>query len=106
VQQPFGQEFALQAHVPCVVSHVPAAHATQAAPPVPHCEADCDESGTQVLPLQQPLGHDVASHTHWPVFLSQSCPDAHARQAAPPVPQEPLDSDAYDSQVPLAVQQP
>jgi hypothetical protein len=33
-------------------------------------------------------------------------PDPHAVQAAPPVPQEPLDSAAYGSHVPALVQQP
>jgi hypothetical protein len=57
-----------------------------------------------VLPLQQPLGHDVASHTHCPPPL-QPCPDAHAAQAAPPLPHELLDSLLSDSQLP-PLQQP
>ena len=51
-------------------------------------------------PLQQPLGHEVASQTHFPVAL-HSWPDAHAAQLAPPVPQDDGDSEAYASQVPL-----
>ncbi len=56
-------------------------------------------------PLQQPLGHEIASQTHRPLPL-HSCPAAHAPHAAPPVPQELLDSDTYGSLVPLPVQQP
>jgi hypothetical protein len=38
-----------------------------------------------VLPLQQPFGHEVASHTHAPA-LEQRCPLVQAPQAAPPLP--------------------
>ncbi len=58
-----------------------------------------------VLPLQQPVGHDVASHTHWPLPL-HSWPDAQAPHATPPVPHDPLDSPANSSHVPDAVQHP
>jgi len=41
-----------------------------------------------VLLLQQPPGHDVASHTHWPLAL-QACPGiAQVAQVAPLVPQD------------------
>ena len=61
-----------------------------------------------MLPLQQPFGQDVASQTHWPLFLLHSWVAAQGAQVAPDTPQEPLDSDAYASHVPLAppVQQP
>jgi hypothetical protein len=59
-----------------------------------------------VLPLQHPLGHEVASHTHAPVVLLHSCPSEHAAQLPPAVPHEVFDSDPYGSQAPLAVQQP
>jgi hypothetical protein len=59
-----------------------------------------------VLPLQHPLGHDVASQTHCPVAVLHSWPEGQPAQVAPPVPQEVLDSDAYASQVPAAVQHP
>ncbi len=59
-----------------------------------------------MLPLQQPLGHEVASHTHWPVVLLHSWPEPQAAHAAPPVPQEALVSDAYASHAPVEVQQP
>jgi hypothetical protein len=37
-----------------------------------------------VLPLQQPLGHDVASHTQ--PLPSHRCPLLHTEQLPPPVP--------------------
>ena len=46
------------------------------------------------LPLQQPLGHEVASQTHCPVLALHSCPAEQALQVAPPVPHEPLVSEA------------
>jgi hypothetical protein len=46
-----------------------------------------------VLPLQQPLGQELALHTHWPVPLQVS-PDGHAAQLAPSVPQDVYDCDA------------
>jgi hypothetical protein len=54
-----------------------------------------------VLPLQQPVGQDAASHTHCPPAL-QACPAAHPPQLAPPVPHEEEDCDPYASQVPDA----
>jgi hypothetical protein len=60
----------------------PVAHDAQTPPPVPHAE---DSSVvTHVVPLQQPLGHDVGSHTH--ALPLQRCPVAHAMQTPPPVP--------------------
>ena len=35
-----------------------------APPPVPQAESD---GVVQVVPLQQPVGHEVASHTHVPL---------------------------------------
>jgi len=46
------------------------------------------------LPLQQPFGHDVASHTQVPLVLLHSSPDVHAAQATPAAPHEPVDSEA------------
>jgi hypothetical protein len=43
------------------------------------------------LAVQQPFGHEVASHTHRPLPL-HSCPLGQAVQASPPAPQEALDS--------------
>ena len=43
VQQPLGHVVASHEHVPLEVSHSPFAHAAQAAPPVPHCDADSPE---------------------------------------------------------------
>jgi hypothetical protein len=47
-----------------------------------------------VLPLQQPVGHEVALHTHLPDVESHSSPVGQAAQAAPPEPHDMLDSDA------------
>jgi hypothetical protein len=58
-----------------------------------------------VLPLQQPVGQDVASQTHCPVLLLHSWPEAHAEQLAPPAPHKVFDSDPYGSHV-LPLQQP
>lgn len=55
-------------------------------------------------PLQQPLGHEVASQTHWPLLL-HSCPDEHAPHAAPPAAQDETDSLVSDSHV-VPSQQP
>jgi hypothetical protein len=59
-----------------------------------------------VLPLQHPAGQETASQTHWPVVMLHSCPAAHVPHAAPPVPHELADSDAYCWHAPAAVQQP
>ncbi len=89
LQQPVGQVLASHVQRPVAVSHRLLAHGAHAAPPAPHCEEDSDPYGTHVLPLQQPVGHEVASQTHWPALapvLLHSCPEAHGPQAAPPVP--------------------
>jgi len=50
LQQPLGQDVGLHRHCPLLVSHAtPAAHAAQAAPPMPHSFDDCE-----------------ACETHWP----------------------------------------
>ncbi len=72
-QQPFGQVCVLQP------VHTPSRHCCepgqlwQLAPPAPH--AAVEFPGRQVLPEQQPLGHDVASHTQVP--LTQRWPAPH-----------------------------
>ena len=58
-----------------------------------------------MLPLQQPLGHDAASHTHAPAAL-HAWPVVHAPQLAPPVPHEPFDCEPYASHTPPDVQHP
>jgi hypothetical protein len=98
-QQPLGHEAASQTQRPVDVSHSwPAPQDAQLAPAVPQDALDSDAHGTQVLPRQQPLGHDVASQTHCPLPL-QSWPDAHVRQAAPAAPHEALLSLASGSHV-------
>ena len=42
------------------------------------------------MPLQQPLGHELAVQPHAPA-LEQVCPVPQDLQAAPPVPQVELD---------------
>ncbi len=107
LQQPFGHEVALQTHWPVVVLHIwPVPHAAHATPPVPHDVFVSDAYGSQVLPLQQPFGHEVASQTHCPVFLLHSWPVAHAAHAAPAAPHDVFVSFASRSQVVLLVQQP
>jgi hypothetical protein len=56
--------------------HVPLA-------PPPHIDVVWLATGTQVVPLQQPVGHDVASHTQAPP--EQRCPVPHVTQVVPQV---------------------
>ncbi len=93
LQQPAGQVLASHEQVPVVLSHSPLAHEPHAAPPLPHCEAVCEEKATHALPLQQPLAHEVASHTHWPVLLLHSWPVAHEPHATPAAPHDVFDSE-------------
>jgi hypothetical protein len=80
-------------------------HALHAAPAVPHVDADSDAQGTHVPvgpPLQQPLGHELASHTQPCADWLHSRPWPHALQVAPAVPHDVPFCDAYGSQVPVA----
>jgi hypothetical protein len=64
-QQPLGHEAALHAQAAALLLHAwPVPHDPHAAPLVPHCIDVCDAYSTQVLPSQQPAGHDAASHKH------------------------------------------
>jgi hypothetical protein len=56
------------------------------APPVPHWLVVWEPYSTHVLPLQHPLGQELASHSHCPVVVLQYCPGTHALQVAPPEP--------------------
>jgi hypothetical protein len=47
-----------------------------------------------VLPLQQPVGHDAALQTHWPVAMLHCWPLTQAAHAAPAVPHALLVSEA------------
>jgi hypothetical protein len=84
LQQPPPHEFESHAHVPFVVSHAPAAHGLHALPAVPHWPPLSDAHGTHVVPpAQQPLAHELPSHTHCPVLVLHSWPvaqvtDVHA----------------------------
>ncbi len=112
LQQPLGQVLMSHSHVPKFGSQRPFVQDAQTWPPVPHWVGDSEEYGTHVPPrvaVQQPFGHEVPSQTHCPAsapIVLHSWPVPHAPHAPPPVPQEPLDSLAYASQVPLEVQHP
>jgi len=83
-------------------------HGEHVAPAVPHEVSPSDAHGSQVPfapPLQQPFGHEVASHTHWPLFLSHSRPLLQAAQVAPLAPQT-APSLVRGVHVPVVVQQP
>jgi len=56
------------------------------------------------LPLQHPLGHDAASHTHLPVAALHSWPEAQAKQLTPPLPQ--VVAVSVWTQCPVPSQQP
>jgi hypothetical protein len=62
-QQPFGQEVALQTHLP-EAQVVPFAQGAQVAPPVPQVPMLSALCMTQVVPLQQPPLHEPALQTH------------------------------------------
>jgi hypothetical protein len=55
--------------------------------------------------VQQPLGHVVESHTHWPEFWSHLWPLAHAAQALPAAPHAALLSEEYATHT-VPLQQP
>jgi hypothetical protein len=87
------------------VSHFwPDAQAAQSVPFAPQEPFDSLESDSHVPPdVQQPL-HDVPPHVHIPV--EHVPPEAQGAHAAPPVPHELLDCDAYGTHWPLALQHP
>lgn len=88
LQQPEGQDEALQTHVPPVLHVCPEAHPAHAAPLTPQVLL----LDVWHLPeLSQHPEHDVESHTHLPAVV-QCCPGEHAEHAAPPVPQVPATS--------------
>ncbi len=108
LQQPPGQVFESHEQVPLVLSQRPFVQLPQAAPPTPHCVLDCEAYGTQVLPLQQPFGHEVASHTHPEELLEHSSLVEQAPHTAPATPHDALVCEAYATHVPptVAVQHP
>jgi hypothetical protein len=55
--------------------------------------------------VQQPIGHEVALHTHCPDVVSHVCPDEQPTHATPLLPQDEIDSFASLSQL-EPVQQP
>ena len=104
LQQPVQEVVPPQEHTPAE-HESPDPQAAHATPLVPHWVADCEDCETHALPLQHPVGHEVASHTHLPVIVSHSCPVPHALQAAPPVPHDVFVSEANISQT-LPLQHP
>jgi hypothetical protein len=80
-QHPLAQllELQLAAHTPPL--HTPEAHTEQAAPPEPQLEVVLP--GSHVLPLQQPLEHEVALQTHAPA--THCCPLAQGPPIVPHV---------------------
>lgn len=94
-----------QVHEPLLQSGLGCEQGEQFAPPVPQDVADWPEYGTQTPPLQQPLGHEVASQTHCPVVLLHSWPVGHIAQVAPFEPHDVFDSPDSGSHV-LPLQQP
>jgi len=93
------------------VTHAPEVHtwpeaqAVQAAPALPHWDADCADCATHVLPLQQPDGQVVLlqGETHAPAV--QDWPAEQPLQVAPPLPHWETVWLAWATQV-LPLQQP
>jgi hypothetical protein len=103
LQQPLGQEVASQTHCPVALLHSwPAGHAVHVAPPAPHDVLDSPDSGSQVLPLQQPA-HAPPPQLHVP--LEHVSPVPQALHAAPPLPHWLADWLAKSTQV-LPLQHP
>jgi len=90
LQQPCPQELALQTQLPEEPSQVrPDGQALHIAPPLPQEPPDCVLYASQVPvdpPLQQPIEHDVESHTHFPVVVLHSRPVPQLTHALPPRP--------------------
>jgi hypothetical protein len=85
LQQPLGHDVESQVQTwVCELHSVPAPHATHLLPLVPQTLLLSLPHGTQVLPLQQPLGHDVESQTHDTPL--HSVPVGQLTHAAPEVP--------------------
>jgi len=61
--------------LPDLLHVLPLAQAPHAMPPVPHCVSLWVAYGTQVFPLQQPVGHDAGLQMHCPAL--QARPASH-----------------------------
>ncbi len=84
LQHPLGQEVLSQTHCPVVVLHSwPPLHFTHAPPPAPHALLFSLASGSQVVPLQQPL-HIDPPQLHTPFEHVWPCP--HGPHTPPAVP--------------------
>jgi hypothetical protein len=126
LQQPLGQELALQTHMPPTQAwpapqgpaephlQAPPVQLSPATPQSTHAPPTGPQAAVEIVvqlrPLQQPLGHDVASHTQmpplhrWPVAHCGPLPQAHMPfvhwlattllqlpHTTPPMPHEPSD---------------
>lgn len=107
-QHPFGHDVASQTHCPVVLLHsCPEAHPAHAAPPVPQDVFDSEPYASHVpLLVQQPIGQELASHTHVPVVVLHSWPAGQAAHVTPLFPHDVLVSPVRASQAPAPVQQP
>jgi hypothetical protein len=90
-------------HIPVLVLQVsPLGHPAHVAPAAPHMVFVSLAYASHVVPLQQPLGHEVELHpTHLPAVHVVQVP--HATQLTPPVPHVPV---LEVSHCPLVLQQP
>jgi hypothetical protein len=72
----------------CPAEHVsPPVHVAHAMPAVPQALGVCEAYGMQVVPSQQPFGHEVALHTHVPE--EQTWPLGQEAELQAHVPEEP-----------------
>jgi hypothetical protein len=71
-----------------------AEQAAQAAPAIPHWPFDWLAYATQLVPLQQPFGHEVALQTQAPP-VEQVVPVGQAAHAPPFVPHVAADGGAW-----------
>jgi hypothetical protein len=76
-----------------------AEQAAQAAPVIPHWPFDWLAVATQLVPLQQPFGHEVALHTHAPP-AEQVVPPGQAVQEPPFIPQVAADGGEWHCRLP------
>jgi len=70
---------------PLVTLQLPA-QAAHAPPPAPQVLSDWEAYATHVLPLQHPLGHDAALHTHVLVLVLHTCPVVQLEVQIPGLP--------------------
>jgi hypothetical protein len=89
-----------QLHAPLRQRSALLPQAAHIAPLLPHCGAVSFASATQLVPLQQPFGQLVESHTHWPLWHRWPAPHA----AIPPQVHRPVFTLQPSAFAPHAVQ--